>query len=216
MAVAASYATESINIQSFLLGLLTLLLVRWFVMRTKYNYNLPPGPTSFPIIGNLPQMIKTTDLCSKLKDFRQQYGDIFKLKLGSDTLVTVCKTEWILEGLVKKGDELKGRPYWIYMAEILSRKQGESPIYFNKRFRFLFLLFIPIFTTYPECNSTFSKFFLILFTFQIFSGSFSLVCNLFSVMSFNENCLSILPLLFLPLRISCNCATLDVVMLRLG
>ncbi|XP_052827958.1 cytochrome P450 2B2 [Octopus bimaculoides] len=128
MDVSASYAIETINIQSFLFGLVTLLLVRWFMTRTKHNYNLPPGPTSFPIIGNLPQMITTTDLCSKMKDFRKQYGDIFKLKLGSDTLVTVCKTEWILEGLVKKGDELKGRPYWIYMAELLSRKQG---IFFN-------------------------------------------------------------------------------------
>ncbi|XP_036363004.1 cytochrome P450 2B4-like isoform X2 [Octopus sinensis] len=128
MDICPSYAIETINIQSFLFGLVTLLLVRWFMTRKKYNYNLPPGPTSFPIIGNLPQMITTTDLCSKMKDFRKQYGDIFKLKLGSDTLVTVCKTEWILEGLVKKGEEFKGRPYWIYMTKLLSRKQG---IFFN-------------------------------------------------------------------------------------
>uniref|UniRef100_A0A0L8HJR7 Cytochrome P450 n=1 Tax=Octopus bimaculoides TaxID=37653 RepID=A0A0L8HJR7_OCTBM len=68
-------------------------------------------------------MATTTDINLKMEELRKQFGDIFRLKFGSETLVIVCKTEWILEGLVKKGDELKGRPYWMYVPKRLNRKK---------------------------------------------------------------------------------------------
>ncbi|CAI9729739.1 cytochrome P450 2B4-like [Octopus vulgaris] len=73
-------------------------------------------------------MATTTDINLKMKDLRKQYGDIFRLKFGSETMVVVCKTEWILEGLVKKGEELKARPYWMYVPQRLAKNKG---IFFN-------------------------------------------------------------------------------------
>ncbi|XP_036363001.1 cytochrome P450 2J6-like isoform X3 [Octopus sinensis] len=124
MDVSASYFGEAINIQILLIGVVTLLLARWLITRSKYNYNLPPGPIAFPIIGNIPQMATTTDINLKMKELRKQFGGIFRLNFGSETFVIVCKTEWILEGLVKKGDEFKGRPFWMYLAKIITQKKG--------------------------------------------------------------------------------------------
>uniref|UniRef100_A0A0L8HI14 Cytochrome P450 n=1 Tax=Octopus bimaculoides TaxID=37653 RepID=A0A0L8HI14_OCTBM len=124
MEISALYSTGNVNVQSLLFGLAIFLIIRWFMALPTYNYNLPPGPIAFPIIGNLPQMISGTDLYSKMKDLRKQYGDIFRLKVGSDTFVFVCKTELILEGLVKKGDQLKGRPHWVYIFDKVFQKEG--------------------------------------------------------------------------------------------
>ncbi|GAB1601446.1 cytochrome P450 2B4-like [Argonauta hians] len=123
MDVSALYFTE-INLQSILFGLVTLLFVRWFMNRPKKTYNLPPGPFPLPIIGNLPRLISAKDVRVSMEDLRQQYGEVFKMKIGSDTMVFACGTESILEGLVKKGDELKGRPYWIYLTKVISNKKG--------------------------------------------------------------------------------------------
>ncbi|GAB1601444.1 cytochrome P450 2B4-like [Argonauta hians] len=123
MDVSALYFTGT-NLQSILFGLVILLFVRWFMNRPKKTYNLPPGPFPFPVIGNLPQLISVKDINIKVKELRQQYGDIFKLKVGSDTMVFVCGTELILEGLVTKGDEFKGRPYWIYLSKVILNRKG--------------------------------------------------------------------------------------------
>eukprot|EP00106_Octopus_bimaculoides_P004710 XP_014772152.1 PREDICTED: cytochrome P450 2B4-like [Octopus bimaculoides] len=126
MDISALYFTENVNIQTLLLGLVILLIIQWLVARSKYNYDLPPGPIAFPIIGNLPQMIYSTDLYLKIEDLRKQYGDIFRLKVGSDTFVFVCKTEMILEGLVQKGDQLKGICNWVYIFDKVFQRKGVS------------------------------------------------------------------------------------------
>ncbi|XP_036363008.1 cytochrome P450 2B10-like isoform X1 [Octopus sinensis] len=124
MDISTFYFTENVNIQTLLFGLVILLIIQWFVARS--NYNLPPGPIAFPIIGNLPQIISSTDLYLKIGDLRKQYGDIFRLKVGSDNFVFVCKTELILEGLVKKGEQLKGICNWVYIFDKVFQRKGVS------------------------------------------------------------------------------------------
>ncbi|XP_014772154.1 cytochrome P450 2B4 [Octopus bimaculoides] len=123
MHVSALYFTENVNVQSLLFGLVILLIIRWLMTLPKCNYNLPPGPIAFPIIGNLLQMVSVTDFYLMLKDLQKQYGDIFRLKIGPYTFVFVCKTEMILEGLVKKGDQLKGRSS-VYIIDKLFQNRG--------------------------------------------------------------------------------------------
>ncbi|XP_036354372.1 cytochrome P450 2B1-like [Octopus sinensis] len=115
--------TENVSVQSLLFGLVILLIIRWFMTPPKSNYNLPPGPRALPIIGNLLHVLSITDFYSMLKELRKQYGDIFKLKIGPYNYVFVCKTETILEGLVKKGQHLNGRSS-LYALDKVFRNKG--------------------------------------------------------------------------------------------
>ncbi|CAI9729727.1 cytochrome P450 2B4-like [Octopus vulgaris] len=123
MDFSALLFTENVSVQSLLFGLVILLIIRWFMTPPKSNYNLPPGPRALPIIGNLLHVLSITDFYSMLKELRKQYGDIFKLKIGPYNYVFVCKTETILEGLVKKGQHLNGRSS-LYALDKVFRNKG--------------------------------------------------------------------------------------------
>ncbi|CAI9729725.1 cytochrome P450 2B4-like [Octopus vulgaris] len=116
------YFIENVSVQSLLFGLVILLLMRWFMALPKSNCNLPPGPRALPIIGNLLQVLSITEFYSMLKELKKQYGDIFKLKIGPYNYVFVCKTETILEGLVKKGQHLNGRSSLYVLDKVFQNK----------------------------------------------------------------------------------------------
>ncbi|KAK1893253.1 Cytochrome P450 1A1 [Dissostichus eleginoides] len=73
---------------------------------TKY---LPlPGPTPWPLVGNLLQMGDQIHL--SLTHLRLQYGDVFKMRLGSLTVVVLSGYSTIRQALVRQGEAFAGRP----------------------------------------------------------------------------------------------------------
>ncbi|KAI4821364.1 hypothetical protein KUCAC02_029298 [Chaenocephalus aceratus] len=73
---------------------------------TKY---LPlPGPTPWPLVGNLLQMGDQIHL--SLTHLRLQYGDVFKIRLGSLTIVVLSGYSTIRQALVRQGEAFAGRP----------------------------------------------------------------------------------------------------------
>ncbi|KAI3372394.1 hypothetical protein L3Q82_022886, partial [Scortum barcoo] len=74
--------------------------------RTKYPP--PPGPTPWPLVGNLLQMGDQIHL--SLTRMRLQYGDVFKMRLGSLTVVVLSGYNTIRQALVRQGEALAGRP----------------------------------------------------------------------------------------------------------
>ncbi|KAI3820726.1 hypothetical protein L1987_08274 [Smallanthus sonchifolius] len=78
--------------------------ILWYTLRSSSNgaKPLPPGPRSFPIIGDLPYL--TPDMHTQLTNMAHTYGPIFKLKLGSK-LHVVINTPELAKVVVRDQDE---------------------------------------------------------------------------------------------------------------
>ncbi|XP_008279071.1 cytochrome P450 1A1-like, partial [Stegastes partitus] len=72
------------------------------------KYPPPPGPTPWPLVGNLLQMGDQIHL--SLTCLRLQYGDVFKMRLGSLSVVVLSGYTTIRQALVRQGEAFAGRP----------------------------------------------------------------------------------------------------------
>ncbi|XP_036996242.2 cytochrome P450 1A4-like [Artibeus jamaicensis] len=68
----------------------------------------PPGPWSFPLIGNLLQLGDHPYLT--FIEMRKKYGDVFLIKLGMVPVVVVNGMEMVKQVLLKNGESFAGRP----------------------------------------------------------------------------------------------------------
>ncbi|XP_069877356.1 cytochrome P450 2C5-like [Dipodomys merriami] len=69
---------------------------------------LPPGPTPFPIIGNILQ-VDIKDITKSLTKFSEVYGPVFTLYLGMKPTVVLHGYEAVKEALIDHGEEFSGR-----------------------------------------------------------------------------------------------------------
>lgn len=119
--------TDAFRIQSIIIGLLVFLLLKWWLAEKSLSrYNLPPGPRVFPLIGNLPQILRVKEFNRALMALSKKYGDLYKLEVANFTIVVVSGLKNLREGLIKKGDALKGRPNWIFIINKIFKKKGKS------------------------------------------------------------------------------------------
>ena len=85
---------------------LTLLLILW--KKTSRDARYPPGPPTLPFLGNL--NMNTADMVGEFRRFRQRYGDVFSLILGTKTVVVVSGYDTLKDLFVKHADIVSGRP----------------------------------------------------------------------------------------------------------
>ncbi|XP_012889801.1 PREDICTED: cytochrome P450 2C5-like isoform X4 [Dipodomys ordii] len=83
---------------------------------------LPPGPTPFPIIGNILQ-VDIKDITKSLTKFSEVYGPVFTLYLGMKPTVVLHGYEAVKEALIDQGEEFSGRGRFP-LAEKTSRNLG--------------------------------------------------------------------------------------------
>nr|XP_053654491.1 cytochrome P450 2L1-like isoform X1 [Cherax quadricarinatus] len=91
-------------VEVLLLVFLVLLIVYYFHQHPAKN--LPPGPLSLPIIGNLKRVIVPEDV----RKLRKRYGDIFRLKAGCVDMTYICNFNLMKEAFTKI--ECSDRPHW--------------------------------------------------------------------------------------------------------
>jgi hypothetical protein len=83
---------------------------------------LPPGPTCYPIIGNV-GVINPPEAVQGHRRLRKAYGDIYSLMIFHKSMIFVHGYDNIRELLLKHGDMFSDRPC-VYPAEVIRKKKG--------------------------------------------------------------------------------------------
>ena len=85
-----------LTVKSVLVGLAALFIATWFYRRPR---NLPPGPTGWPLLGYLPNLISAGDEYKNLTRLAKTYGPVFSMNLGGTLVVVVNSFASIKEAL---------------------------------------------------------------------------------------------------------------------
>ncbi|XP_026538312.1 cytochrome P450 2K6-like [Notechis scutatus] len=105
-----------------ILTLLLFILATMFLLKKGSSWNnnsrnLPPGPRTIPILGNLYMM----DLKKPLKtmiEWSKEYGPIFRIKLGFQEMVVLTGYETVVEALVNQGDVFAERAFVPFFEDV--------------------------------------------------------------------------------------------------
>ncbi|KAG8124507.1 hypothetical protein E2320_020174, partial [Naja naja] len=73
------------------------------------SLNLPPGPRTIPLLGNL-HMMDLKKPSKTMMEWSKEYGPIFRIKLGSQEMVVLTGYETVKEALVNQADVFSDRP----------------------------------------------------------------------------------------------------------
>ncbi|XP_036382430.1 cytochrome P450 1A1 [Megalops cyprinoides] len=105
--------------------------------RHGQQWKQPPGPTPWPVFGNLLQMGEQVHI--SLTNMRDQYGDVFQVKMGSLVVVVLSGYNTIKQALVRQGDSFAGRPELFTFSAVangtsmtFSEKYGEAWVLHKK------------------------------------------------------------------------------------
>ena len=85
----------------------TVILLTYFVFRKRRKW--PPGPKGLPFFGQAFDLNAENTL-AKLLEWKQIYGDIYKLKLFGINIIVVSGQETIWDALVTYSVETENRP----------------------------------------------------------------------------------------------------------
>ncbi|XP_051880693.1 cytochrome P450 1B1 [Pristis pectinata] len=90
-------------------ALLGLQVWKWLQHQVR-EWNRPslPGPFPWPVIGNAAQIGRLPHLA--FCRMARRYGSLFRLKLGSRTVVVLNGEELIRQALIRQGGDFSGRP----------------------------------------------------------------------------------------------------------
>ncbi|KAF2097329.1 putative cytochrome P450 oxidoreductase [Rhizodiscina lignyota] len=93
-----------------------LYLVRWYTTRDRLP--LPPGPPALPIIGNLHQA-PSKHAWLQFHEWTKQYGPIFKVQFGRDTIIVLGDYWTAHELLNRRSANFSSRPWKPFAADCL-------------------------------------------------------------------------------------------------
>ncbi|KAK6173993.1 hypothetical protein SNE40_017353 [Patella caerulea] len=91
---------------------LVLLLVIGYVISMQERSGIPPGPSYWPIVGNMFDMRgkRVGKRHKYYAELQEKYGDIFRIYFGNQLLVVLNDFESIEEAFVKQKDLFSSRP----------------------------------------------------------------------------------------------------------
>nr|XP_006006360.1 PREDICTED: cytochrome P450 1A1-like [Latimeria chalumnae] len=92
-------------------ALFAIVVILFAIKKRRNNHQdikVPPGPMSWPIIGNMLQMGEYPHI--SFTKLREKYGNVYQIKLGSLTVVVLSGIDTIKQALVRQGESFAGRP----------------------------------------------------------------------------------------------------------
>ncbi|WVZ17287.1 hypothetical protein V8G54_010269 [Vigna mungo] len=96
----------------FALLILLFLFSLKLLFQTRRFRNLPPGPLSYPIIGNLSQLKQPYH--RTFSQMSQKYGSVFSLWFGSRLVVVLTSQSAVQECFTKNDIVLANRPHFLF------------------------------------------------------------------------------------------------------
>uniref|UniRef100_A0ACD5Y912 Uncharacterized protein n=1 Tax=Avena sativa TaxID=4498 RepID=A0ACD5Y912_AVESA len=108
---------------------ISLLCVLWKKSTTKLPAGapVPPGPTPFPVIGNIPNLVRAGELHRALARLSASYGPVMSLRHGMATTVVLSSPAAAHEALHKKDGAVSNR--WVPESASVMGHSGISMVW---------------------------------------------------------------------------------------
>lgn len=86
-----------------------------FFLYLFYNFywkrrQLPPGPTPWPLAGNMLSLIGNERIEYQFLKWKEQYGDIYTIWIGTEPVITLNSYQTFEKYLIKEGSKFVSRP----------------------------------------------------------------------------------------------------------
>ncbi|KAL4233153.1 cytochrome P-450 [Mactra antiquata] len=110
--------TEILINPRYVIALVAIVFTIWYMRRKRYSKPLPPGPTPWPLIGNIQQFARTDIPFHKMAIMLQEkYGNIVKLHAGPATFIFLMGKETVHKATHEMNDKFKYRPNTIVVIK---------------------------------------------------------------------------------------------------
>ncbi|KAJ3900147.1 cytochrome P450 [Lentinula edodes] len=115
--------------------LLSIWLIRRLYMIGRREPSLPPGPPTIPLLGNL-NIFPTEYAHYKFTDWAKEYGDVYSLKIGPETVVVITSMAAVRELMEKRSGSTVDRPP-NYIADNITGGLNMVLARYGSKWRFL-------------------------------------------------------------------------------
>ncbi|PIO29304.1 hypothetical protein AB205_0040940, partial [Aquarana catesbeiana] len=97
---------------TIILCIVTCVFLAIFLYGQKQNVhkNYPPGPPTFPIIGNV-HIISMEKPYVTFHELAEKYGSVYSLQIGTQKMVVLSGYETVKDALVNHAEAFAGRPH---------------------------------------------------------------------------------------------------------
>ncbi|KAM4662626.1 cytochrome P450 2F3-like [Discoglossus pictus] len=108
-------------ISTVLAGVLAILASLIFFSTWRKKHNLPPGPTPWPLIGNLHQINRLAPY-ETLTQLGEKFGGVYTLYFGMNPVVVLYGYDTLKDALIGQADDFSGRAIVPVFERIANRK----------------------------------------------------------------------------------------------
>ncbi|GJE86535.1 cytochrome P450 [Phanerochaete sordida] len=115
-------------------AILTVILLKAVITRSRQRARYPPGPKGLPIIGNILQMPKEDEWLTFAR-WGEQYGDIVYLQLLGQPMIILNSAKDAIALLDKRGTIYSDRPMLTMGGDLVGWKDSLGLLSYGPRFR---------------------------------------------------------------------------------